>query len=114
MRRALLIMLTGCAFLLMLSALVVTSEDAAAESAVPVLPANAQSALMPAPSPLADQTGEASARPQSDRIFPICIFASALYALCAPLSRDANGRVLTAMRYENSFYQVFRAEVAGG
>ena len=33
-----------------------------------------------------------------------------------PLLRafDSNGRVLTAVRYENSVYQVFRPEVAGG
>ena len=28
--------------------------------------------------------------------------------------RDANGRVLTAPRYAQSVYQVFRAEAAGG
>ena len=31
-----------------------------------------------------------------------------------PRATDANGRVLTACRYENSVYQLFRAGVAGG
>ena len=30
------------------------------------------------------------------------------------MERDANGRVLTAPRYAQSVYQVFRAELAGG
>ncbi len=113
MRKALLAVLVSGLFLLMLSALIVTPEDAAAEPPAPVSP---MAALIPAPTsvPLYDHADGVSARWQSDRALPLCAFASALLLLCAALSHDANGRVLTTPRYENSFYQVFRAEVAGG
>lgn len=115
MRKAFFVALLCGVFLLMLSALVVaTPEDASGEAAAPVIPGNIQAALMPAPSSLPDQAGTASARPQSERVLLMCVLSAALCCLPALLSHDANGRVLSAMRYENSFYQVFRAEVAGG
>ena len=41
------------------------------------------------------------------------VFLALMAAMIAGF-RDANGRILTAARYENSVYQVFRPEVAGG
>ena len=96
-------------FLLLLSALVVTPET---------------ETVLPEPQPL---TG----LQMSARALPVCgdggetarwgLVLAALF-FCAPLcllprlslSRDANGRVLRATRYENCVYQVFRAGVAGG
>ncbi len=40
----------------------------------------------------------------------LCLFALVLILQ----KRDANGRVLVCKRYENSVYQLFRQEVAGG
>ena len=59
----------------------------------------------------------ASAASQSDFTARVPALLALLCAACAapkPVPRDANGRVLSSRRYENSFYPVFRPEVAGG
>lgn len=109
--KALLIISVAGLFLLLLSALVVSPEtpepctDPAALTGTRLLP-------MALP---AQETNDLAAR----RVEPVR--ALALMMLCLSMAlpvltkkRDANGRILQAARYENSFYLVFRQEVAGG
>lgn len=113
MRKAFGVLLLGGLLLLLLSALVVTEADACLPEA-DVLPARTQPVLMMPASVAAAQQTDASVAP-STPVRALCLLALA-GACCLPAfhAHDANGRVLTAGRYENSVYQVFRAEVAGG
>ena len=105
------VLLTGL-FLLMLSALVVTPEapvPAESPETRAVLDAEFRpmvSALLPA----------ADAPHLPDDVKPAALTIAAVM-ICACLFtglRDANGRIISAARYENSVYQLFRPEVAGG
>ena len=109
MRKILPAVLLGGLFLLMLSALVTTPQPeppapipTPAETAAAVLrPQEQQQAACQQP-----RTGEGRALRLRLR--------HADLPLLSPRATDANGRVLTACRYENSVYQLFRAGVAGG
>lgn len=103
------LLLTGL-FLLLLSALVVTPQIEAAPA--PLAPMQAQAAVMPQPA--TDGCGAVQARPLDVRAALVCLLAACAFALPRLAHRDSNGRVLCAHRYENSVYQVFRPEVAGG
>lgn len=114
MRKVLLGLLLGGLFMLLLSALVVTPQQAVGtEPPAEALPAQVQAVLMPAPVAPTNGADAAPVRSQTARAFYLLALA-AVCLLPAFHSHDANGRVLTAKRYENSVYQVFRAEVAGG
>lgn len=106
------VLLTGL-FLLMLSALVVTPEAADAQPPVR-MPLNVQAVFLPAVSTaVSDPAHLLSNRPD----MRVMLSLVPVLLLCAALIwgvRDANGHVLTAVRYENSVYQVFHPEVAGG
>ena len=113
MRRALYGILLAGLFLLMLSSLVVTPENAASE--LPShMPADIHATFRPLLSAMLPETTDA---PVSRTAFRLILSALPLLSLCAvPIAgvRDANGRVLCSLRYENSVYQLFRPEVAGG
>jgi len=113
MRRALYAVLLTGLFLLMLSALVVTPETADAQPAVD-LSADFHAAFRPLVSAILPDAADAPAGRTSHSItlctLPVLLLCAALIS-CV---RDANGRVLSAVRYENSVYQLFRPEVAGG
>jgi len=106
------VLLTGL-FVLMLSALVVEPEPPPMPEPPP-LPADLHAVFRPLISAiLPDAAALPSSRPELRPV--LCLIP--LLLLCAVIltgARDANGRVLTAVRYENSVYQLFRAEVAGG
>jgi len=112
MRRALWTICLAGLFLLMLSALIVTPEDAAPREPVPPLPANAQIFLAAAPAPAA-QTADRESLGADMRFFFVLLCAL-FPAAAAAHKRDSNGRILTSARYVNSVYQLFRPEVAGG
>ena len=99
-------------FLLMLSALVVTPE-----APVPAEPVNSAAVLNAEFHPLVSALLPAAEAPHlPDDIKPAAITLTAA-VVCACLFtglRDANGRIVSASRYENSVYQLFRPEVAGG
>ena len=113
MRKALYAVLLTGLFVLMLSALVVTPEAAETPAAVD-LSADFHAAFRPLVSAILPDAADAPA----NRISASAALGMLpVFLLCAaPLSalRDANGRVLSAVRYENSVYQLFRPEVAGG
>lgn len=113
MRKALGMILLAGLFLLLLSALVVTPEDALPMDPVPPL-RDVQAVFVPA-APLAQTAQAASETPvfhlQALRLMAACLAAAALMALG---KHDSNGRIVRHARYENSVYQVFRPEVAGG
>lgn len=113
MRRIVYGILLSCVFLLALSALVVTPE-----APVQPQPAHAPEELHAVFHPLVSVIlPEAVEVPGNRTQMRLVIFALPLLGLCgAPFicKRDANGRVLTARRYENSVYQLFRPETAGG
>lgn len=114
MRKALWALLCTGIFLLLLSALVVTPETPAAAVAAPALPADFHAAFQPALLPPAADAADAVLRQTETGVGMLCAFALAAIALPRPSHADANGRIITAVRYENSVYQVFRPEVAGG
>ncbi len=98
--------------LLLMSALVVCSAPADAPAPADSMPVKA--IIMPAALP-AQETGISSdAAAASPRAIGAVIACVLLCVPLMPICRDANGRVLCAARYENSFYQLFRPEVAGG
>lgn len=109
MRKILPAVLLGGLFLLMLSALITTPQP---EKTAPIPPPaeTAVAVLRPQEQPQTacqqPRTGEGRAL----RLRP----CHADLPMLSPRATDANGRVLTACRYENSVYQVFRAGVAGG
>ena len=103
-------LMTGV-FLLMLSTLVVSSEEMVPQQPPP-LPQNIRVLAAPLSSVLPDlYTPEENLQL---RKAPAVWNSNAQVLVCMPQALDSNGRVLTAVRYENSFYQVFRPEVAGG
>lgn len=109
MRKILPALLLGGLFLLMLSALVTTPQQERpapipppAETAVGVLRQEQQ------PRAVCRQPRAGDGRTLRMRL------RRADFPALPPRATDANGRVLTACRYENSVYQVFRAGVAGG
>lgn len=99
--------------LLMLSALVVYAP-ADVPDAPPAPGAPLTVELMPLCLPAADGVAAQPQIPARQRgdIAPVAVLLICALGLLA--NRDANGRVLCARRYENSFYPVFRPEVAGG
>lgn len=101
-------------FLLMLSALVVTTAPEATPDLAPLSASQLNAQFMPALLPVPDISSHADMRQPVVRFATLIFFATA--ALALPLLRicDANGRILNARRYEDSYYQVFRQEVAGG
>lgn len=101
-------------FLLMLSALVVPTTAESMPQSEPIPPSQLHAQFMPALLPAPDISSHGGMRLNFVRIDSIILFAATALVLPTFLTRDANGRVLTAMRYENSYYQVFRQEVAGG
>ena len=109
MRRLGYVLLMGV-FLLMLSALVVSSEEPAAAAGEP-LPVNLHFIAAPPSAAQADLPADGTEQKKG------VVCEETVQTLhTPPLLRafDSNGRVLTAVRYENSVYQVFRPEVAGG
>ena len=113
MRRVLLTLLLAGLFLLMLSALVVTPETADAQ---PVMDTARDFHAIFQPLISAILPGAADI-PSSHPDLRLTLCLLPVLLLCAALlagGHDANGHVLTAARYENSVYQLFRPEVAGG
>ncbi len=113
MRKAMYAVLLSGLFVLLLSALVVTPEAPAAPD-VSDLRADFQAVFRPLVSAILP---DAPAAPASRSAHSAALFALPVVLFCAaPLSalRDANGHVLSAVRYEDSVYQLFRPEVAGG
>ena len=113
MRRTLYAVLLAGLFLLMLSALVVTPESV--ENQPPMrMPQDFHAIFRPVISAILPEAADAPAgRPAVQMILGFL----PLLCLCAVPPdgvRDANGRVLCALRYENSVYQLFRPEIAGG
>jgi len=113
MRRALYAVLLTSLFLLLMSALVVTPETAQVQPAAD-LSADFHAVFRPLVSAVLPDAADAPSSRASHSIalctLPVLLLCTALVS-CA---RDANGRVLSAVRYENSVYQLFRPEVAGG
>lgn len=113
MRRALYAVLLTGLFLLLLSALVVTPDLPDAPASVR-MPADFRAVFRPVISAALPEAADAlPARPDLRvilSVLPVLFMCAALFLGV----RDANGHVLTAVRYENSVYQVFRPEVAGG
>lgn len=106
-------LLTGL-FLLMLSALVVTPADEAAPVRLLPAPADQHAVLLPMPAPQAPSSANAPARSPEWKL-AVCAAALAICRMAASAAqRDANGHVLRSVRYENSVYQLFRPEMAGG
>lgn len=113
MRKALEAVLLAGLFLLLLSALVVTPETPA-EAAAPVLPEQMHAVFAPAILPPVQETAQERLRAADVSMAVLCALALTACALPCRAPADANGRIVTASRYENSVYQVFRPEVAGG
>ena len=111
MRKALMgVLLTGL-FLLLLSALVVSPEETA--EPMPLPPREYHAAFLPMTALNDAAAGQLqSPQPEAREAAAGVLLAAAVCCLCCVC--DSNGRVLTAARYENSVYQVFRPEVAGG
>ena len=112
MRRAVYAAILTGLFLLLLSALVVSPETPAAPRALPESEEH-HAVFRPLISAIVP---EVSARAQEHPETRLILCSIPLILCFMPLcvTRDANGRVLRAARYENSVYQLFRAEVAGG
>lgn len=113
MRKALAVVFFAGLFLLMLSTLVVSPDDASSVNVPPPSPADFQAVVLPPsmPQPVcsADHFSTSEERCAND-----CVQLSFDPAVSTAAIHDSNGRVLTSVRYENSVYQVFRAGVAGG
>ncbi len=112
--RVLLTVAFAAFFLLMLSALVVAAPQEGVPREEPAAPSRLNAQFLPMVPPTSELSADRTARPQHARLALLPVLA--LMALTHPVcfKRDANGRVLSARRYENSFYQLFRQEVAGG
>ena len=98
-------------FALLLSALVVSPEDAV------VLPEPTlwtEMRLLPLSLPVQGAEGQAAQPHSIPRMLGLLLLALLPALPLLTVKRDANGRVLQARRYENSFYQLFRQEIAGG
>ncbi|MEG2604568.1 MAG: hypothetical protein RSB91_06500 [Clostridia bacterium] len=112
--KALLVAAATLFFVLLLSTLVVTPAPAsAAEATAPAQPARLDVQLLPLAMPTPEVYAESTLRPLPARAAALLPLAS-LAGIALLFKRDANGRVLCAKRYENSFYPLFRQEVAGG
>ncbi len=113
MRKALYAVLLTGLFVLLLSALVVSPETAETPAEWNP-PADFHAVFRPVISAVLPAAADVPSNRISESagiwILPV------LFLCAAPLLalRDANGRVLCAVRYENSVYQLFRPEVAGG
>lgn len=113
MRRMVWAVLLSGLFLLMLSALVVTPDTAVPTPQAPVA-GDWQAVFHPLVSAILP---DAAAEPRiAERTRMILSPLPLFWHFSAPPAAvsDANGRILTALRYENSVYQLFRPEVAGG
>ena len=110
--KVLLVAAAAAFFLLLLSALVVSSAPEGAAGDGATAPSQLQAQFLPLALP--GQDAAVATKAHIARALPLA--ALSLAALCLPalICRDANGRVVRAKRYEDSFYQVFRQEVAGG
>ena len=105
------VLLTGL-FLLMLSALVVTPEMPSVPEMAEIS-ADLSAEFRPLVSVLMPEMD--APRTRDEVKLPVCLLAAAVLCACLFTGlRDANGRILNAARYENSVYQLFRPEVAGG
>ena len=115
-RKALEIAALAGLFLLLLSALVVASPQEGAPARrmePPTVPPDA--AVVALASPDGTLAVRANPGPQGTRMDARLDAPPADGLRRQPEGRhDANGRVLTAPRYAQSVYQVFRAELAGG
>jgi len=112
-RRALYSILLAGLFVLMLSSLVVTPESADVQPPIR-LPAEMDAVFRPLVSAMLPETAETPSNGSEVRM--ILSALPLLWACAVPLAaaRDANGRILRSVRYENSVYQLFRPEVDGG
>lgn len=106
------VLLTGL-FLLLLSALVVTPETAEAQP-VPDLFADFHAVFRPVVTAILPDAADVPAMSGGLRMLLCALPALLLCAASFAGFCDANGRVLSAVRYENSVYELFRPEVAGG
>jgi len=113
MRKTAMAILLGGLFLLMLSALVVTPEDAYAPAPPPSPRQYHAVFALPAQPPAPVSAGMTAHRAQPG-LMPAASQTAAPADWHAQGTRDSNGRVLSTARYENSVYEVFRAETAGG
>lgn len=101
-----------CGLIALLMSALVVAPEAAAPPPQPVSWADAR--LLPLTLPVQGTEAQpAQPSPLSRAAGLVVLLLSPALPLLAA-RRDANGRVLQAKRYENSFYQVFRQEVAGG
>lgn len=112
--KILLIAVTAAFFLLLLSALIVSPAPDAALASVPASPADLHERFVPFAMPAPDSVFTRATRLPLTRMALLPLISLISLALCLKNRRDANGRVLSAKRYENSFYPVFRQEIAGG
>jgi len=112
MRRALLGVLLTALFVLMLSALVVSPE--VPEMPVPLFSRDVHAVMVPMPPSSAQADLTAPEHPAELRLLAVCLLPAAALRLLRPAAADSNGRILRAVRYENSFYSLFRPEVACG
>lgn len=113
MRRAMYAVLLAGLFVLMLSALVVPPENTDLQPPMR-MPADFRAAFRPLVSAILPDAADAPESRSDVRILLLVLPLPALCAVPPTGTRDANGRVLCAHRYENSVYQLFRPEVAGG
>ena len=109
--RLLLALLLCGLFALLLSALVVSPEEA---DVLPEPVSWMDARFLPLSLPV-QGADAATVQPQTLlRVFGLLLLSLIPSIPLLAARRDANGRVLQAKRYENSFYQLFRQEVAGG
>lgn len=109
MRKILPAVLLGGLFLLMLSALITTPQ---LQKPAPIPPPAETAAAVLRPQ---EQPQAACRQPRAGETRTLRLrLHRADLPMPPPRATDANGRVLTACRYENSVYQLFRAGVAGG
>ena len=113
MRRAVYAVLLTGLFLLMLSALVVTPETAVSQPEID-LSADFHAVFQPLVSAILPDAADVPSSRSDLRLLPFALPVILLGAALFSGVHDANGRVLSAVRYENSVYQLFRPEVAGG
>lgn len=101
-------------FLLMLSSLVVSAPQEGVPREEPAAPSRINAQFLPMVPPTSELSVDRTVRPQHARLALLPVLTLMALTLPVCFKRDANGRVLSARRYENSFYQLFRQEVAGG
>ncbi|MDD3335991.1 MAG: hypothetical protein PHI98_10815 [Eubacteriales bacterium] len=96
-------------FLLLLSALVVSPETEISGEEAALVGAR----LLPVALPSQD-LGTLLNVQHAEPLRALTVLFTLSFLPLLTSKRDANGRVLQSKRYENSFYQLFRQEVAGG